>query len=71
MCAAAYLGPKPAPERINGHDKREATLRARLALKGYELHSLSDGGYVVTRWDRSRRLADLDQVAAFAQAAGA
>jgi hypothetical protein len=47
-------------------EKVKQTLRARLALAGgYALHELSDGSLVVTRWDMSRRCADLRQVADF------
>ena len=62
---SAYMGP------VNGIDKREATLRAKLALKGFVLHRLEGGAFLVERWGHSRRLADLDQVQAFVQAVGA
>jgi hypothetical protein len=50
--------------------KRQATLAAKLALLGYSLHPLSRGGFLVSRWDRSRHLDDLGAVAAFLRQVG-
>lgn len=53
--------------------KRTETLRAQLALKGFELHELHElagGGYLVTRWNCCRPLADLEAVAAFLRQVG-
>ena len=56
-------------------DKRFATLRARLALRGWALTrtSAADGPAVffATRWNMPRELASLDAVAAFADRVGA
>ena len=49
----------------DGAVKNRATLTAKLALLGFTLHELSDGAFLVCRWDRSRRLADLTAVADF------
>lgn len=47
-------------------------LRAQLALAGgFELYALADGTFLVTRWDRSRPLHDLQAVEAFARQVGA
>ena len=55
-------------------DKEFSTLRAMLAMRGFELHTLSeaDGGtaYLVRRWSMTRELPDLPAVAAFAERAG-
>ena len=45
--------------------KTLATVAARLALRGYELHQLADGSLSVSRWNLSRPLADLDDVDQF------
>lgn len=50
--------------------KAFTTLRAKLALLGYSASELSDGSFLVTRWDRSRHLADLHGVAAFLRQVG-
>jgi hypothetical protein len=51
--------------------KRFATLRALLALAGgFTLLELADGGYLVTRWNCCRPLADLRAVAAFVSQVG-
>lgn len=58
-----------------GDGKRFATLRARLALRGWALTRTSaDDGPVLffaTRWNMPRELASLDAVAAFAERVGA
>lgn len=51
--------------------KRLATLRARLALRGYELRDRPAGGHVVVRWLMSRELPSLEAVEAFAGQVGA
>ena len=45
--------------------RRFANLRARLALRGFVLHELATGGYLVGRWDRTKYAPDLAAVAAF------
>lgn len=56
-------------EQRAGDDKRFATLRAHLALKGYSLHrTAADDGpvcFYVTRWGMARELRDLAAVARF------
>lgn len=48
--------------------------RARLALRGFELHIVDDGegstAYLVRRWSMSRTLPSLADVQAFAERAG-
>ena len=36
--------------------KRFATLTALLALKGFSLHELAGGGFLIARWDRTVRM---------------
>lgn len=50
--------------------KRIATLRAALALRGFELRRLDGGGWLITRWNLSREAAHLDAVAAFTRQVG-
>ncbi len=54
------LASTPTPE------KTKATLTARLALRGFALHELADGQFLVCRWDRTRTLPSLAAVQAFA-----
>jgi len=57
-----------------GDDKRFATLRAHLALKGYSLHRTAAGDglvrFYVTRWGMARELRDLAVVARFLDQVG-
>lgn len=52
-------------------DKTFTTLRATLAMRGFELRVVSDGGtaYLVRRWSMSCTLPDLPAVRAFAERA--
>ena len=52
-------------------EKRFATLAALLALKGYSLHALAGGGYLIARWDRTNHCSDLAQCRDFARRMGA
>jgi hypothetical protein len=56
-------------------NKAFATVRATLALRGFELHAVSDGDggtmFLVQRWNQSRTLASLADVRAFARQVGA
>jgi hypothetical protein len=73
----------PAPTRLQsleskqptGDDKRFATLRAHLALKGYSLHrtAANDGPvcFYVTHWGMARELTDAAAVRTFAEQVGA
>ena len=51
----------------DGPDARKAlaTLAARCSLAGYELHELAGGELLLTRWGRSRSLADAHAVGRF------
>ena len=51
--------------------KCRATLAAQLAMRGFQLLETDNGTFIVCRWNLSRMLADLDQVAAFARRVGA
>lgn len=60
---------------VNGADldaarKSFVTLQARLASRGYALHELSCGGYLVARHDGTAHLADLHGVACFLRGIG-
>jgi hypothetical protein len=50
--------------------KRLATLMAHLALGGFVLHGAEGGSFVVSRWGRSRPLADLEAVSTFLRQVG-
>ncbi len=50
--------------------KRHATIQAQLALKGFVLQELAEGGWLITRWDRIRWLADLGEVESFLRRVG-
>ena len=56
-------------------DKRFPNLRARCALAGHELHRIDMGAgqhaYLISRWNLTRQLPDLDAVAAFLAQVGA
>lgn len=51
--------------------KRETTLIAQFALAGHAVHSLADGGYLVTKWGQARHCPDLHALAGFARQIGA
>jgi len=51
--------------------KRVATLTAQLALKGFQVHQVTIGGYFVARWDRTKYCAALADLQAFAEQVGA
>lgn len=48
-----------------GERKACATLAAQLALRGYSLHELAGGGFLISRWDRTLHCSDLGCVRAF------
>ena len=55
----------------DAYRKRFADLQARLALAGgFQLHNTVDGKYLVSRWNLSRGLSNLDEVAAFLDRVG-
>ena len=66
---------RPEAPSPDGPDKAFATLRARAAMAGYTLGTVTepDGSpmYVVSRWDVSRTLPHLSAVAAFLRKVGA
>lgn len=57
--------------RVVQMGKRLSTVRAALALKGYELRDMAGCGWLVTRWNMARDARDLDAVEAFARQVGA
>ena len=50
--------------------KAQTTLAALLALRGYSLHELACGGFLVARWDRTLHCSDLAGVRAFYERLG-
>jgi hypothetical protein len=63
--SSANVGDRPE------FDKVFATLRARLALRGFCLQPLSGGEFLVHRWNLHRLLPSLDAVQRFAKLVGA
>jgi len=51
-------------------DKRVATLKAALALKGHQVHETVTGGWLVAKWDRSHFCPHLIDLEAFARRVG-
>lgn len=51
--------------------KRLATLKAQLALRGFEVHDTATDGWLVARWNLSRYCATLEDLQAFAKRVGA
>lgn len=56
----------------DGHsaDKTLANLTALAALAGYEVHPLSDGSFLVCRWNLSRPCSDLQALSTFLRMLG-
>ncbi|MGC4395807.1 hypothetical protein [Hydrogenophaga sp. T2] len=52
-------------------NKRLSTLKAQMALRGFQVHDTIAGGWLVARWNLSRYCATLDDLAAFAKQVGA
>lgn len=52
------------------HCKKFETIRARLALRGFELRRQGDGTLLVVRWNLARVLPDLSAAEQFAAPAG-
>ncbi len=50
---------------LHGECKAHATLTAQLAMRGYCLSALSDGSFLIHRWNLSKPIADLRAAAAF------
>lgn len=50
--------------------KRQTTLTAQFALRGFEVQEVSDG-FMVTRWNFNRHVSDLDSLERFARVMGA
>lgn len=51
--------------------KHEATLMAKLALRGHAVHRMVEGGYLVVFHGYVKRCADLDALEGFARIVGA
>ena len=53
-----------------GPGKAVATLKARFALAGHQVHEGSNNDFVVTRWGLSRYCSDFDAMTEFARVVG-
>ena len=51
--------------------KRLATLTAQLALKGFQVHQVTSGGFFVARWNLTKYCPALADLQAFAEQVGA
>lgn len=51
--------------------KQVATLTAQLALRGYQVHPVTTGGYFVARWNLTKFCPALADLQAFASQVGA
>ena len=51
--------------------KRFETIRARLAIRGYELRQIEAGAWIIVRWNLARHCREFAEVEAFAAQAGA
>ena len=67
-------GNSAASAAIAEADKAFTTLRATMAIRGFELQTVSDGeggtAYLLRRWNLRRTLPSLEAVRAFAERAG-
>lgn len=59
-----------APADDTSNDKRAATLKAKLAVAGFAVHGLDDGGFLVCRWNLSRHCQGMGELVAFARQTG-
>lgn len=57
-------------EKIGNDQKLKATLSAQFALRGYCVHAVSDG-FLVSRWNLTKHVPDLDALEAFGRVVGA
>lgn len=51
--------------------KYQATLTAQLALKGFQVHPVTTGGFFVAKWNMAKFCPALDDLQAFAKQVGA
>lgn len=51
--------------------KAVATLTAQLALKGFQVHPVTTGGYFVAKWNLTKFCPALEDLQAFAERVGA
>lgn len=51
--------------------KLEYTLVAQLALKGFQVHAVTTGGFFVAKWNLTKFCPALEDLAAFAEQVGA
>lgn len=48
-----------------------ATIKAKMALRGFQVHDTVTGGWLVARWNLSRYCPTLEDLQAFAEQVGA
>ncbi|NUZ06749.1 hypothetical protein [Piscinibacter koreensis] len=65
VASGAGLQEKKQATSILGTAKELATLQARFALSGYQLHRLASGRLLMTRWGLTREFEDEAAAAAF------
>ena len=51
--------------------KRLATVTAQLALKGFQVHELTTGGFFCAKWNLTKYCAAVEDLEAFARQVGA
>lgn len=77
--AGGVSAPEAATQKVEGsivsdreqERKHEATLMAKLALRGHAVHRIATGGYLVCRHGYVKHCADLEALQAFAWQVGA
>lgn len=77
--AGGVSAPEAATQKVEGsivsdreqERKHEATLMAKLALRGHAVHRMVEGGYIVVFHGYVKRCADLDALEGFAVQVGA
>lgn len=75
ITATTALGPKDQQTHSDcasgdAADKGKANIAAELALRGYCLHSLSNGTWIVSKWNPCKPIANLQEATAFLQQVG-
>lgn len=58
-------------EKISNPDKRLATLKAALALRGFEVRECQTGGYFISRWNLAKFCPAWADLEIFARQVGA
>lgn len=56
-----------APDLTPAQDKTLANLRAAFSLRGHEVHTLSDGSFLIARWGMTKVCPSLQHLRAAAR----